>query len=298
MQRRNSTIYSNQYRSGFEDRISVTLTQKIISAFGLKNLTHYSSFLLIFLVVIIGCDATGEPPSTTPNAPEISNFEVSPSLVSFDKETDGYKDTTLTFTISVTPEDISEPVSFNFIVIDQLKNTLVKSGSLATNGESYTTNFFIETKTTSVMNLIVEVNAFNANGNSTFAQSYIEINGFQNAVPVIVFAENPSKVSLPEQGSKVVSFKAKVTDLDGQDTIDGVFLRLISTASGEVSGSPFTLQDNGTQEDEVAADSIFTASFTINANNDPQSYNILYYAKDIGGLVSDTTKTTFRISSN
>lgn len=247
---------------------------------------------------MIGCDATGEPPSTTPNAPGISNFEVSPSLVSFDKETDGYKDTTVTFSINVTPEDIAEPVSFNFVVIDQVNNTFVQSGTLVPNGESFSTNFFIETKTTSIMNLIVEVNAFNSSGNSTFAQSYIEINGFQNAAPVIVYAENPETVSLPDQGSKVVSFKAKVTDLDGQDTIDGVFLRLISTASGEVSGSPFSLQDNGTQEDEVAADSIFTASFTINANNDPQNYNILYYAKDIGGLVSDTTKTTFRISSN
>ncbi|MBO6535919.1 MAG: hypothetical protein JJ966_06815 [Balneolaceae bacterium] len=223
-----------------------------------------------------------------------------PNSVSFSKETDGYKDTTLTFNISVTPISLAnlEPVNFTFSVIDQRNRVVLFNNSMTASGNNYVADFELETQTTAVLDLIVEVNAFTEDGERTYAQSYVNIDGFSNAAPVILFAENPETVSLPDQGSKVVSFKAKVTDEDGQNTIDGVFLRLISRASGEVSGSPFPLLDNGTQEDEFAADSIFTASFTISANNDPQTYDILYYATDIGGLVSDTTQTTFRISSN
>ncbi len=247
---------------------------------------------------MLACDATGEAPSVTENLPELTNFVVAPKTVSFQKDTDGYKDTTITFNVSISAVDLSESISLNYTVIDLRNERVLLNGNLAPEGNLYSAAFSINTRTTSVLDLVIEVNAFNEEGARTFAQSYIEIIGFSNAAPVILFADNPETVSLPDEGTKVVNFTAKVTDEDGQDTIDGVFLRLISRASGEVAGSPFPLSDNGTQEDEVAADSVFTASFTINPNNDPQTYEILYYATDIGGLVSDTTRTSFRISSN
>lgn len=274
------------------------MKQKLISAFGLKTYSLYSSLLLFILVVLLGCDATSEAPTVTQNLPELTNFVVSPNTVTFQEETDGYKDTTITFNVSITPVDLAESVSLSYAVIHQRNRSVLMNGDLVPDGNKYSTTFNINTRTTSVLDLIIEVNAFNEDGARTFAQSYVEIVGFSNAAPVILFAENPETVPLPDQGSKVVNFTAKVTDEDGQNTIDGVFLRLISRASGEVAGSPFPLADNGAQEDAVAADSVYTASFTINPNNNPQTYDVLYYATDIGGLVSDTTRTTFRISSN
>src|SRR5690554_7466099 len=38
------------------------------------------------------------------------------------------------------------------------------------------------------------------------------------------------------------SFTAKATDADGHNTLEGVYMRLISQVSGEVSASPFTMR--------------------------------------------------------
>jgi hypothetical protein len=254
---------------------------------------------MVVAIVFIQCDATREPPPVVQITPTIRSFIVEPNKVSFDKDTDGFKDTTLTFDIRLTVDNDINDFSYTYTIFDRVTNEILHRGNLQNSSpEIYADAFDIETSTTAFLDYLVEVYVFEDDGNLIYAQSNIDINGFANAAPQIRFADNPEVVLLPNEGTETVTFKAKVTDDDGQNTIDGVFLRLISRTSGEVSGSPFPLLDNGTQEDEIAADSVFTTSFNINSSNQPETYDILYYAKDLGGLVSDTVRTTFRISSN
>lgn len=89
-----------------------------------------------------------------------------PNSVSFSKETDGYKDTTLTFNISVTPISLAnlEPVNFTFSVIDQRNRVVLFNNSMTASGNNYVADFELETQTTAVLDLIVEVNAFTEDG--------------------------------------------------------------------------------------------------------------------------------------
>lgn len=261
--------------------------------------TKFVSRLLFIGVLfsIINCDPTDTSSTVFGEAPVVQNLTIQPSSVVFIPN-DGFKDTTLSIYIEATIENVSEETIFGYTIRDKASQELISSGELAaeTRADVFRTETGLETTTTSFENYIVEAYAYNEGGSGNFIQTPISIRGFSNNKPEILEANNPQEVQRPSSGQTTVLFTAKTTDKDGQNSIEGVFLRLISQVSGEVSGSPFQLFDNGSSQGDVAAnDSVFTRSFSINSTNQLQTYDILYYAVDKGGLVSDTAKTTFSI---
>ena len=253
--------------------------------------------LLGILFINSGCDET---PGTTPiigDLPTVTSISTQPSSVQFSRDTDGFKDTTLVVTITSNIDFVNESQAPRFVVTEVSTGTVIESSSMESQDDSiYSGTFELETSTTTFAKYLIEVFAANEQGDGNYAQSSFEISGFSNFAPQLLWVDNPEEVQRPATGSTAVQFKAKATDTDGQESIEGVFLRLISQVSGEVAASPFQLFDDGTSfSDEAASDSVFTVSFNINSSNQLQTYDILYYAVDKGGLVSDTLKTTFSI---
>ncbi len=263
----------------------------------MKKLLLYSSVLFVIGFFLFNCDTTISPSNTFSDGPEVQQLTVSPNDVDF-SSSDGFKDTTLTISVLSTIENVTEETTLGYAVRDKSTLVLISEGELTTASEAdvYGIDLSLETTTTSFEELIAEVYAYNPDGSGNFFQTAISISGFSNNPPEILEANNPEEVQRPSSGETSVSFTAKTTDADGQHSIEGVYLRLISQTSGEVSGSPFQLFDNGSsQGDETPSDSVYTTSFSISPTNQLQTYDILYYAVDKGGLVSDTVKTTFSI---
>ncbi len=265
----------------------------------MKPLFIYSVLLIIFLE-FISCDSTTSPGNSLVDSPSIDRFEITPSFVEFTLQEDGFKDTTIT-------------IEFYTLIADQLDSDIPEyaiseksSGDIIAEGEltfvdsrqyNFTAKANILTTTTSFDDYIV--NIFFRNNPQIYAQTIFGVEGFSNVNPKILSIENKKEIQIPSSGKTPIQFKAKVTDAEGQSTIQGVYMRLISRSTGEVGGSPFQLLDDGQPSgnsgDETAQDSVFTLTLEITSANNPDFYDLEYYAIDKGDLVSDTLKRTLQI---
>ncbi|MFD2532229.1 hypothetical protein [Gracilimonas halophila] len=250
--------------------------------------------------IISACDETPGPASVLEDAPAITHIQVQPKNVEFTVEEDGFKDdTTITVEVFVSTINISNDQPPLYIMADKGSGTEIAAGTFdiinSENGD-FRIEIPIETSTTSFEEFIINAFPSSNTGVGNFAQASFEISGISNNAPVILETDNPDEIQLPSSGNQNVTFTAKVTDEDGQNTIENVFMRLISKTNGEVGNSPFPLYDDGTNGgDEIANDSLFTLTFQINEQNQSDTYFLEYFAIDQGGLVSDTVTSTFSI---
>ncbi|MCP9292780.1 hypothetical protein [Gracilimonas sediminicola] len=264
----------------------------------MKHLFIYTTLLLGSSIVFLSCDSTTSPKDIFEESPVIQSFNVSPQNVQFTSADDGVKDTTVIVTFSAETENLSEGVVPRIIITDRNSGQVELQQDMevtSTNGE-FTLEVPFETKTTFFQDF--KVNAIVQNPETSdfnYATASLKITGFSVEPPEILSVNNPEELQRPTQGEAAVGFLAKVSDVEGMDSIRGVFLRLISRESGEVSGSPFQLYDNASNGDQVASDSVFTRVFVFNSENELQTYDVFYYAIDRGGLTSDTVSTTFSI---
>lgn len=162
----------------------------------------------------------------------------------------------------------------------------------------YTLQVPLQTRTTYFNEYRVIVTAVSEMGRSTYAVASLNYKGFSEAAPQILSVTNPDSVTKPADNTDLYPFTAKVTDIEGQDTIEGVFVRIINPVSGEVNNSPFQLFDDGTNgEDITARDSVYTITFPVDPESQAQTFDLLFYAVDKGGLTSDTLTTQFTITN-
>ncbi|MBO6524490.1 MAG: hypothetical protein JJ971_11730 [Balneolaceae bacterium] len=264
----------------------------------MKKLLLYSSVSVLTGLFLLNCDSTTNPSNSFTDGPEVTELTITPSDVNF-VPADGFKDTTLTISVLSTIENVTEATTLGYVLRDKNTQLLISEGELAAASETdvYGIDLSLETTTTSFEELITEVYAYNPNGNGNFFQAAISISGFSNNPPEILEANNPDTLIRPESGEIIARFTSKVRDLDGQSSIDQVLIRVINKASGEVSGSPFQMVDNGTSGDITANDSTFTWALPVTATEDNpnRDFDIEYFAIDLGGLMSDTVRTTFSI---
>ncbi|MEX0723949.1 MAG: hypothetical protein WD357_03395 [Gracilimonas sp.] len=258
--------------------------------------------ILLQGLFIFACDDTTGPfPVIDDDIPAITGIQVQPQNINFDPETDGFKDTTLTIGIYVSTINTSDDLPPRFIITDKATGEEISSGNFDKDlTDSRTGNFGVqvelETATTSFSEYIINAFPMVESRQGNFAQTTFKVTGISNNPPEILEINNPSEVQIPASGTQSVSFIAKVTDRDGQDTIEEVFMRLISRSTGEVD-SPFPLYDDGTQGGDITPnDSLYTLTFSIDNENQPDTYDLEYYAIDEAGLSSDTTSSTFRIT--
>lgn len=265
----------------------------------LRTLFIYT-FLLSFIAVgFYACDSTTAPENPLADSPSIASFEITPTSIEFTMKEDGFKDTTITVELYSMILNGADSDNVLYAFSDKSSGEVVAEGEL-TSLESpefnYSAEVDIETTTTSSGNYTVSV--FFENNPSVYAQTGFSSQGFSNDRPEILKTAGPNLINRPSSGQIPAVFTAKVTDADGQETIDQVYIRVINQASGEVEGSPFQMFDDGTTyNDSTANDSIYTWSQNITPTdqNPDRDFNIEFYAIDQAGLSSDTVRTTFRI---
>lgn len=266
----------------------------------MNHLLTFIGGLCLCLVLLAGCE-TGVEDRVPDATSYIKQFNVTPGVVDFRGQTDQVFDSTLSIELSGQIEEATEATRISFSVTDIQEPDKGIEGIIHLNPITRHNGTFIEEisytiSTSTTTNILVVVTVKDESGNGNYAQSVIRVNGISNSPPEIIYADNLTEYSIPQSGTENIRFMAKVTDEDGQNNIEGVFLRLISQTNGEAANSPFKLFDDGQSfGDQTADDSLYTLTFPVNSENQPDTYNIFYYAIDRAGLVSDTVKTTFTL---
>ncbi len=261
---------------------------------------YFPFFLAIGLFSFLsGCDDSMSPINKLGETPNVKSLTVSPERFNF-IASDGFKDTTLTITVSATIENVDIETSPGYVIRDKRSSALISNGELSEGSQTdnFTADINLETTTTSFEEFLIEVYAYNGTGSGNFFQSSISIEGFSNNRPVVLEVNNPDTVVRPQTGELNPLFTAKVVDGDGNATLDRVLMRIIDLEVGEPPESPYQMANDGVSFGDVSAsDSIFTFSFTVTQteNRPDRDFNIEYFAIDKGGLISDTVKTTFSI---
>jgi hypothetical protein len=266
-------------------------------------MNYFFNFLAKFTLILLlftGCETTLEE-NPDNDSPFIAQLSVSPMEVSFDRETDHVKDTTITIDVSGQVKQLTENTELRYSLTNVQNEELLDDGnfdlsSISPGIGNFDDTISLEVSTSTINNYLISVIVTNNSGNGNYAQVVLKVNGISGLPPTIIAAANPADYTIPESGTENVRFTAKVTDPDGQDNVEGVFLRLFSRTTGEVNNSPFELFDDGqSMGDQAEGDSLYTLTFPVSSDNQPDTYDVHYYAIDRSALVSDTVKTTFTL---
>ncbi|SMO33999.1 hypothetical protein [Gracilimonas mengyeensis] len=263
----------------------------------MKNLFTYTILVCFIGLGFYACDSTTSPQNPLEETPAITFLALYPSEAAFTQE-DGFRDTTLTVQIQGSVKHFSADDQLLYTISYKGGETILEDSLTNFNGGSFSGTFELETSTTSFQDYLINVFAYNESNPGNYAQALFKVKGFSNFAPQIIETDSPGEITRPSTGEIPATFTAKVTDQDGQENIDKVYLRVISQQSGEVEGSPFEMFDDGSSfGDEVENDSTYTWSLPVTQtdNNPNRDFDIEFYALDKGGLSSDTVRTTFSI---
>ncbi len=259
-------------------------------------------FITGVLAIVTGCDSTISPKDYNDISPFVSNLQISPDSLLF-SASDGQKDTTVTFALMVDGFEFEPDSAPYYYLFKDGAFSAFQEGKLnlsSNNANLYEAGFSIETQTFDFEEYSVLVTPGQSTG-SNYVQAKIVQLGVAVNAPEILEVNNPESVVIPSSGnSTTVRFTAKVTDIDGQDNIESVFLNFRNPDGSLLSANPFVMLDDGGAEsgDLSPADSIFTDTFIIDSSNTPNNRTAIYWAIDKAGLSSDTLETPFNIVEN
>jgi len=255
---------------------------------------------------ISSCDDTPGTNTGIEASPAIKSLDLSPDSIQFNANEDRVTDTTITFNLvaAVNSEfHDNETPQFSVFNRDSLSQP-VNTGAMESFNEGtrrFEGSFQLKLRTTDIKNYLVYAYFFNENGQGNRAQHKLIVRGMAQNPPEILDTANPDTVIIPGNPDDVtnVRFMAEVVDPEGQDNIERVLVDIVTPSGTLAGGEPFRMFDDGQPEsgDSVASDSVFTSTFSINANNNPQDYTLRYYAFDKTGLASDTVRTSFTLTN-
>jgi hypothetical protein len=239
-----------------------------------------------------GVNAFDNPP------PRITDMVISPGDLQFDRDSDGVKDTTIQFTISVRNLDVG-PLEYppQLILNDidlGVKRFDQELSTYDATTNRYSTTFTLTTNTNQFRNfelIVYAVNSENELGNRIVR--ILKFLGIPGIKPVVVNATiTPAVAQIPIAGqpARRIDFLAEVADEDGLDNIDQVFMRLVSETTGPL-GTPF-LMTAGSVTGNLKR---YTTTLEINSSNSPDKIRVLFYANDRAGLRSDTLYRSLEI---
>ncbi len=258
------------------------------------------------LLSLSSCDETPGNSLDQSQDAVVQSMSVSPSSISFQRS-DGIKDTAVSITVSavITGIESASDQLTPEVAVFQLgaQGEAEYSGSLqpASQPDTFESTFDIRLNTLDFKQFEVYVYAGRESGRSNWVSRRLSVEGFANAAPVILEVDNPSEVVIPAgPGAIPVSFTAKVTDEDGQNTIREVQILFENEDGSILTPSTNLLRDDGSADsgDFAAGDSVYTITFQIDQNNTPSNRQALYFAIDNAGLSSDTLSLPFNIVRN
>ena len=253
---------------------------------------------MILLLATASCDETPGVNMLDNPPPRISDLTLTPGDLQFDRDRDGVKDTTISFTLSVknldsTPLDNPPLLTLNDLDLGAKRfDQELADYNASTN--RYSTTFTLQTNTNLFRNfelIVYAVNNENELGNRIVR--ILKFSGIPGIKPVVANATiTPAVAQIPLAGqpARRIDFVAEVSDEDGLDNIDQVFMRLVSETTGPL-GTPFLMTagnaTNGTKR--------YTTTLEINSSNSPDKIQVLFYADDRAGLRSDTLYRSLEI---
>lgn len=271
--------------------------------FTLKKIIYHTALFFSLVAIFISC-GPDEPTGPTQRLSfHIESLAVNPLQFQFTPSV-GVTDTTITFDINGTFRTVDETKSdnaqFAYELIRISDGASVAFGLIPiTSGQTnIQQTISISTNTTDFNDYRLYVFAIrNDLVVSNTAQSLIKVRGFAIGVPEIIAVNNPDTVWIPSTGANPFALQAKVTHPDGQPLIDRVLVHIRDQNNNFLSGSPFQLFDDGSQSsgDMIPGDSIYTRVFSIGPGNNPDVYELSYFAIDNLGSSSDTVRTTMVI---
>lgn len=271
--------------------------------FTFKKILYRTASLLALTAFMISC---GPDESTGPIQRfsfHIESLAVHPLQVQFNPS-QGVTDTTITFdltgTFSTVDQSRSDNAQFAYELIRTSDGASVAFGTIPITASQTTIqqSISISTNTTDFNDYRLYIFAIrNDLVVSNTAQSLIKVRGFAIGVPEILAVSNPDTVWIPSTGANPFALQAKATHPDGQPLIDRVLVHIRDQNNNLLSGSPFQLFDDGSQSsgDMIPGDSIYTRVFSIGPGNNPDVYELSYFAIDNLGASSDTIRTTMVI---
>lgn len=278
------------------------------SIFGTMKLT-FSTLLLLFSIfaVLQQCDSLPGSSDLPEITQPIRSFTVNPAIFDF-TSVQSVKDTTIrmAFEVHIAQQNaLAEPPIVH--LYDKGSFTAITSVSLS--------NFDVATLTYSgEMTLIVNTGVSSSailvatgmtpsNNSSNFIRKELQIKGLLLSPPVIESTINPDTVFLPTSGSINFLLGAKVTHSAGQQFISRVLVNLRDQNNQNLGdfllfddGSRVSLDGGTFSGDLIAADSIFSRSFSLNSGNQPDIIQLRYRAFDVSEQESNSVLTTLVIS--
>ena len=253
---------------------------------------------------VVSCDDTLTPKDFDTQQPFVQDLVVSPSNITFDPQTDGQKDTTITFELSVKGFNFSGdsvPYYSIFIGDEDLPSIQGKFPVNFSPITTFSTSIPINTNTVTFATYTLLVTPSLNSPNQNYALATISQTGVPINAPEILEVNNPEEVEIPSgSNTTIVLFTSKVKDEDGQSNIDKVLLNFRNEDGSLLRETPFELLDDGSSSsgDFASSDSVYTISFSIDSNNTPSNRTALYWAIDKSGLSSDTLETPFKLVDN
>ncbi|MGM0589360.1 MAG: hypothetical protein ACQETE_13140 [Bacteroidota bacterium] len=232
----------------------------------------------------------------------IEQLTISPDSLVFTKlPASASTDTTVIFDVVMQfSSSSSNKMEAQIDLVSELRDSILSTSSLSiseiASGQYRATGSFELTTSTTLSDRYTLTGSVQAEQSSpTWSEFAIPQLAQTGEPPEILSYDIPSPVTIPESGSKTIPFTAKVTDPDGQVSLQAVYLDLLNTQGQLIGDSPYQMKDNGGDEsgDAVAGDSVYTVTFSINSQNQPAEYQARIYAEDNVGLRSDTVKTPF-----
>jgi hypothetical protein len=268
------------------------------------RLHKFNLALIVSLLTLISCK---ENPATSHHQNEylvINNLDVNPVRIDFNPAM-GIVDTTIniavtgSYFIDTNTTIIENRPAPNFIyqLIRKSDDELIAEGVFTQTDTNISAQFNVELKTIDFNDFRLFIFALSDDVLvSNTVQSTILVRGFAVAPPIIESASNPDTVKIPASGEQPFLLRARVYHPFEQSLIDRVLVNIRDRNNNLLAGSPFELYDDGgasgnNSGDLVANDSTFSRAFRINSSNNPDVYQLFYFAIDNLGLSSDTIQT-------
>lgn len=260
------------------------------------HLRRHLLALTTFSLALASCDETPGVNLRENPPPQLTQFSITPGDVQFQRETDGVKDTTIVFQMSVGHHGGALDMPPEYILTDTDTELTLDTGTLsdydAASGR-YSGGFSMSTNTNLFRNF--EIVVFARNGEQELGNRIVRklsLRGIPGIRPLMDSATvDPDTVTRPPSGSTEdigILFSSVVLDEDGPDNVDQAYLSLISLTTGPV-GTPIVLTRGSADGNKVS----FSTQLFINANNSADEYRILFFADDKSGLRSDTLERRF-----
>jgi hypothetical protein len=253
------------------------------------------SSILAFFVVLLsiytlkGCDSAPGINDVTVSPNILSNLQVIPGDIILEPTTET-EEKTFDFTIQVNQDSDALTGAPSYRVLKINTGEVIAEGRFIDNrGGFYAADFDVTASTTSLTELTIFAYAATGNGvlSNTLSRK-VRIVGSLSEPPFLEYLDHPEVVVIPTSGTTPIRFETSAIHPNGQDNIEQVLLDLFDSNGNQLGGSSFEME----LDDTPGNDRIYSITFQINPNNQPETYDIRAYAIDRLSVSSDTLFST------